>query len=155
MKNIRRPVVAIQSIAVASALLVGTSACTSTVPLESAEQANSYACAEFSVRLPDEIDQLSKRTTDAQATGAWGNPTAVIARCGLPEVTVSELRCITASDIDWLVDESKAPTYRFIAFGRSPATEIIVDSERASGASVLDALSKAVAATPLVRRCDS
>ena len=155
MKNLRRLCLT-AALTVASILgLFATTGCTSTVPLESAEAANSYACAEFSVRLPDEIELLAKRRTDAQATGAWGNPTAVIARCGLPEVTASELRCITASDIDWLVDDTKAPTYRFIAFGRNPATEIIVDSKRASGASVLDALAKAVAATPLDRRCNS
>lgn len=152
MKNLRRRWLTATLI---TGLTIATAACTSTVPLESAEQANSYACAEFSVRLPDLIEELPKRTTDAQATGAWGNPTAVIARCGLPEVNASELRCITASEIDWLVDESKAPTYRFIAFGRNPAIEIIVDSNRASGATVLEALAQAVAATPLDRRCSS
>ena len=153
MKNLRRALVVLVTATLSATLMLSTSACSATVPLESAEFANSYACAEFSVRLPDEIELLPKRTTDAQATAAWGDPTAVIARCGLPKVTVSQLRCITAAEIDWLVDESKAPVYRFISFGRNPATEIIVDSRRASGASALEGLSDAVAKTPQTVRC--
>jgi hypothetical protein len=52
-----------------------------------------------------------------------------------------------------LVDESNAPNYRFISFGRKPATEVIVDSNRVSGATVLEAIGKAVERTELVRYC--
>ena len=144
------------TLAYSSALLFASltlTGCTANVSLEAAADSNSYACAEFSVRLPDSVDSLAKRPTDAQATAAWGNPTAVIARCGLPEVSASKLRCVTASGVDWLVDEAKAPTYRFISFGRKPATEVIIDSSKVSGANVLDEISKAVQRTKLIRTC--
>jgi hypothetical protein len=150
MKNVRCLGLALAAVAIA----VTASGCTSTVSLEPAADANSVACAKFSVRTPDTIDNLAKRKTDAQATAAWGDPATVIARCGLPPVTASTLRCISASGLDWLVDDTKAPTYRFISFGRKPATEIIINSKRASGANVLDALSSAVAATPKVASCN-
>lgn len=130
--------------ALATLVLASTTACTATVSLQPAELANDPNCAEVSVRLPETIGTAPKRTTDAQATAAYGNPTAVIVRCGLPEVKVSKLRCVSTSDVDWLVDPSDAPRYRFISFGRKPATEVIIDSTKAVGVSTLDALAPAI-----------
>ena len=135
------------------ALTLSLSSCAATVSLEAAADSNNPACAEVSVRLPNQIDTLERRPTDAQATGAWGTPASVIARCGLPPVTVSQLPCITAGGVDWLVDESAKPSYRFISFGRNPATEVIVDSKLASGASALDAIGPAVAHIKTTDHC--
>lgn len=129
------------------------SGCSATVNLDAAPDANNPTCAEQAVRLPDEIEGLVRRTTNAQATGAWGTPTAAIFRCGITPVEVSELPCVTTSDIDWLVDDSNAPSYRFITFARTPATEVIVDSKVTSGAAVLDALAAAVARSEVSKRC--
>ena len=129
------------------------SGCATTVTLEAAEQANDPACAEVIVRLPDVIDTLPKRVTNAQSTAAWGEPTAVILRCGLPEVAASSLTCVTAGEIDWLVDESQSPNFRFITFGRNPATEVIVDSTAISGVSALESLSPAVENIPSTKNC--
>ncbi|MEY4554880.1 MAG: hypothetical protein RL197_1307 [Actinomycetota bacterium] len=125
------------SLTVLPLLLTG---CSATVHLSPADEANSVTCANLQVRLPDSVDGLALRSTDAQATAAWGQPTAVIFRCGLPLVTVSELPCVTSEGVDWLVDESKAPSYRFITFGRNPASEVIIDSTKAVGVNVLDQL---------------
>lgn len=127
--------------------------CSATVVLEPADDANNPKCAEVSVRLPSEIEQFGKRSTNAQATAAWGNPTAIVLRCGLPEVEVSTLTCVSSSDIDWLVDPSKAPSYRFITFGRNPAVEVIVDSTKVSGAAALDAVAAAVSQIEPTRAC--
>jgi hypothetical protein len=105
--------------------------CAATVNLEAAEDANNPACAEVMVRLPQALGDHSQRFTNAQATSAWGEPTAVIIRCGLPPVEVSELPCVSAGEIDWLVDDSAAPSYRFISFATNPAVEVVVDSNRA------------------------
>lgn len=137
----------------ASLLLVTLTACAPTVNLEAAELANDPACAEVTVRLPDVIDTHEKRVTNAQATGAWGEPSAVILRCGLPPVEVSTLSCVTASGVDWLVDDSESPTYRFITFGRTPATEVIVDSTAVAGVTALDALSSAVKNIAATKNC--
>ena len=143
------------SLAVLLALaLAGTlSGCAATVNLEAAALANDPACAEITVRLPDVIGDQNKRTTNAQATGAWGSPTSIILRCGLEPVTVSTLTCVTASEVDWLVDDSKAPSYRFITFGRRPATEVIVDSQVVAGVTSLDAVASAVQSIPATKTC--
>jgi uncharacterized protein YceK len=121
------------------------SGCTPIVHLAPADASNNVGCAELMVRLSDKVDGLSRRSTDAQSTAAWGEPAAVIFRCGLPEVKVSTLRCVTEQDIDWLVDDSAAPSYRFITFGRNPASEVIVDSRKAVGVNVLDEIGTTIA----------
>jgi hypothetical protein len=129
------------------------SACTPIVNLEAAPLANDPACAEITVRLPDEIDIHKRRSTNAQATGTWGDPAAVILRCGLEPVEASALTCVTAGDVDWLVDDSEAPSYRFITFGRSPATEVIVDSTVVAGVTALETLAGAVQNIASTKTC--
>jgi uncharacterized protein YceK len=135
-----------------SALLL--SGCAAVINLEAAPEANNPACAEVSVRLPDTMGEHEKRFTNAQATAAWGDPSAVILRCGLPPVEASLLPCATAGNVDWLVDDSQAPSFRFITFGREPAVEVIVDSERASGISTLESLSFAVGQIEASKFCE-
>lgn len=129
------------------------SACTATVNLDAAELANDPACAEIIVRLPEEVALLPIRNTNAQATAAWGEPTAVILRCGLEPADVSALPCVTAGDVDWLVDDSQKPSYRFITFGRKPATEVIVDSTAVAGVSALEAVAGAIQNIKATERC--
>ena len=142
--------------AMATLVLAGSlSACTANVSLEAAPDSNNPACAEVSVRLPEMVADQNKRVTDAQATGAWGNPTSVILRCGLPAVEVSTLPCVTASGVDWLVDDSKTPSYRFITFGRKPATEVIVDSRKVAGVTALSDLSTAIQSIEATKHCST
>lgn len=129
------------------------SGCSATVNLEPAPDANNPACAEVIVRLPDEIDGNKKRVTGAQATSAWGTPTAVIMRCGLEPVMASKLPCITQAGVDWLVDETNAPSYRFITFGRTPALEVVVDSNKVAGVTALDSLASQAKYLPSTRNC--
>ena len=140
-----------KSLLAAIALLL--SGCAPIVNLGAAEYSNDPLCAEVSVRLPAEIGELQKRQTNAQATGAWGDPSSVLLRCGLEGVEVSTLPCVSAGDVDWLVDDSDAPNYRFISYARFPAVEVIVDSENASGITALESLSQAVAQIPATKVC--
>ena len=138
---------------VLTASLLVLTGCAPVVPLEPAEQANDAECAEIIVRLPDELAGLAERRVNAQSTAAWGEPAAVILRCGLEPVEVSPLVCVTASDIDWLVDDSEAPSYRFITYARSPATEVIVDSNVVAGVTVLDELAASIGVLEASKRC--
>ena len=121
--------------------------------LEAAEDSNNPNCANVSVRLPDMLGGNQIRYTNAQATAAWGNPAAILLRCGLEAVEVSALPCVTAGTTDWLVDESEAPKYRFISYATTPAVEVIVDSEVASGISTLEGLSQAISVLPRTKVC--
>lgn len=116
--------------------------------MTSAGDANDPACAAVIVRLPASVDGQDRRWSDAQATGAWGTPTSVLLTCGLEAPGPSLLPCETAGGVDWLIDDSEAPHYRFTTFGRSPALEVYLDSSVVSGRSVLDSLGTAVQQLP-------
>ena len=140
----------ITAAALSLAFLTG---CAPTVVLDPAADANNPECAEIIVRLPDALADQPKRTVNAQSTAAWGEPVAVILRCGLEPVDVSPLPCVSASDIDWLIDNSNAPSFRFISYARFPATEVIVDSNKVAGVTVLEQLAQAVGVLGPTKRC--
>ena len=129
------------ALAAASLVLQG---CAPTVNLEAAPEANDPSCANMTVRLPDTLAGEVRRSVNAQATGAWGEPVSVIVRCGVPVPAPSPLPCFDVDGIDWLRDDSQAPSFIFTTYGLDPATEVIVDSERVSGTEVLFELSRAV-----------
>ncbi len=141
--------------AAAIALTLSLSACSPTVSLESAADANNPGCADVIVRLPSAVDGQERRTTNAQSTAAWGNPATVILRCGIEPVEISTLPCVTANGVDWIIDESAKPSFRFISFGRTPALEVIVDSENAVGVNALDSLAEAVKSIEPTKKCVS
>ncbi|MFT4219491.1 MAG: DUF3515 family protein [Microbacterium sp.] len=137
-----------------AAAAVGLAGCATTVSVEPAENANDPLCAEVSVRLPQTVDGEPRRWTDAQATAAWGEPTAaVILACGLEPPGPSTLTCRTVEGVDWLIDDSEAPNYRFTTFGRTPAVEVFLDYDRVSGADVLREVATAVSQLPVDGQC--
>ncbi|MFP7759841.1 DUF3515 family protein [Marisediminicola sp. LYQ134] len=131
---------------------VALTGCTATVPMEAAPEATDPLCAEITVRLPDTIGELEKRQTDAQATGAWGEPAVVLLTCGVAVPGPSEQRCVTIDGVDWLVDDSDDAFGRFTTYGRDPAVQVIVDSEFAE-ATALNELATAVGVNPVDREC--
>ncbi len=138
---------AIALAALALATMLG--GCAATVALQPADDAASPDCAPVSVRLPEVIDDLPARETNAQATGAWGDPVAVVLHCGVavPPPT-AEFACYTIEGVDWLVDPADAPNFVFTTYGRDPAVSIVVDSEVASGRTAIEAVSSAVSWLP-------
>lgn len=136
-----------------TSVVLGLTACSPIVPMDAAPDAANPMCAEVTVRLPDAIDNNAKRETDAQATGAWGNPATILLRCGVAVPGPSALLCVTLKGIDWLRDNSGAPNYVFTTYGRDPAVQVIVDGNRASGTNALVAVSNAVGSIPATRAC--
>lgn len=138
----------------AALVVLALAGCSPVVPLEPADDAASPLCAEVTVRLPDEIGELTRRQTNAQATGAWGEPASVLLRCGVPApAPTAEFPCVTVEGVDWLRDDTDAPNFVFTSYGREPAVEVIVDSEAASGLDALSALAAAVGRLPVVGAC--
>lgn len=140
-----------RSVRSAATLLVlgaALTGCASTVSLQPAPEANTPACADVTVRMPDSVDGQPRRFTDAQATGAWGDPAAVILTCGVPEIGPSTLPCQSVNGVDWVIDEADAPRYRVTSFNRTPAVEIYLDNDVVSSAQVLDRLSQIVTVLP-------
>ncbi len=100
------------------------------------------------MRLPDSVDGQPRRWTDAQATGAWGDPASVIITCGVAELGPTTLPCTPSNGVDWVIDDSDAPRYRVTTFDRTPAVEVYLDNDVVSSAQVLDTLSQVVTVLP-------
>ncbi|WP_349899368.1 DUF3515 domain-containing protein [Parafrigoribacterium soli] len=132
--------------AAALPLLLALSACAPTVALKPAADATNPKCADVIVHLPGSVADQSLRDTDAQATGAWGDPAAVILRCGVTPPGPTSSQCATVKGIDWVVDDTKKPVYTFTTYGRTPAVQVVVDSNLTNGQGtiVLDQLSNAI-----------
>jgi len=142
------------------ALLLAASAlalagCAPTVSLDPAADSNSPGCAEISVRLPDTVADKAERQTDAQATGAWGDPTAVILRCGVPPIGATTKPCVNVNGVDWvLMTDPAAKTIVYQTFGRTPATEVIIDHvSGVSDSSVLPEFASAVSTVKQTQKC--
>ncbi|HEX6954582.1 MAG TPA: DUF3515 family protein, partial [Agromyces sp.] len=120
-------------------------ACSRPVPFEPAPDAVDPECAAVVVRLPDAVAGQEARETDAQGTGAWGTPASVLLRCGVEPPGPTTLRCVSVDEVDWIIDESDAPRYRFTTYGRTPAVEVVVDNDVVSGTTVVADLSPAIA----------
>jgi Protein of unknown function (DUF3515) len=137
-----------------AALTVLLAGCAPAVALEPADDAVNPACAEVIVRLPETVAELPRRLTNAQATGAWGEPASVLLRCGVPvPAPTATLPCVTVDGVDWLRDDSDDPNFVFTTYGRNPAVEVIVDYDAASGFSALSDLARAVSELPLEGQC--
>ena len=143
----------IAAIVAVAALAFGLAGCATSVPMEPAEGANDPACADVIVRLPDTVSDLERRSTNAQSTGAWGDPVGVELRCGTPTSGPTTDLCVTVKGVDWIIDESQAPLYRFEAYGREPGLEVFVNSELASGTLVATDLANVAGMLPQKREC--
>ncbi|WP_245907339.1 DUF3515 family protein [Leucobacter massiliensis] len=141
----------------AAAALAGAAslltACAGDVPMDAAPGANDPACADVIVRLPSTVAELPKRTTNAQATGAWGDPAAVQLQCGIEPSGPTTDSCVNVNGVDWIIDDSAAPIYRFEAYGRDPGLVVFVDSEQVSGTEAVLDLSAVVQLLPQERKC--
>ena len=121
--------------------------CSPIVALDPAPHANDPACADVIVRLPDTLQNLPRRETNAQATGAWGEPAAILLRCGVTVPTASDLPCVETDGFQWLRDDSKAPNYVFTSYGRTPAIAVVIDQTKLSPGPALQDLEPLVAFT--------
>jgi hypothetical protein len=154
---VRLPRTVIASVLLASAIAAVLSGCSPIVALNPAPHANDPACADVIVRLPATVENLPKRETNAQATGAWGDPSTVLLRCGVKVPTVSDLPCVQIdNDVYWLRDDSNAPTYVFTSYGRTPAVAVVIDQRKLAPGLVLADLDAVIAFTkPNGRVCSS
>ena len=97
LRSARIRLAAALSVAATSILLVG---CTAAVPLQPAADANNPACADVIVHLPATVADQAERETNAQATGAWGDPAAVLLHCGVPVPGPTTTPCLNVNGID-------------------------------------------------------
>ncbi|WP_405217112.1 DUF3515 domain-containing protein [Agrococcus sp. Ld7] len=149
----------IRILAATALVLLAVAGCARTVSLPPADQASDPGCAEVIVTLPETIGRegglevLERRTTTAQGTAAWGDPSAVTLRCGMPVPAPSTLQCVSVGGVDWLQVGQEESVFTFVSYGREPATEVVIDTAMVTGATALDAISSSVDRTELVGAC--
>ncbi|WP_241156242.1 DUF3515 family protein [Leucobacter chromiireducens] len=145
-----RAVSVLAAIGGVATLLTG---CAGTVPMDPAVDANNPACADVIVRLPQTVAGEERRATTAQSTGAWGDDVAVQLVCGVEPSGPTTDSCVNVNGVDWVIDESASPIYRFEAYGRDPGLAVFVDSEQVSGTEVAVDLSAVAKELPQTRQC--
>ena len=158
------------------------SGCTSTLVVEPAPYATAAGCADVMLRLPEDIGDYGERKTSAQATEGWGEPAAVVLRCGMEPPAPTTDPCVTVDGVDWIApvedtggDGATAnpqpagagtdgpagdaaagggdSSWTFVSYGRTPAVEVIIDTTKLSGAAVLSAVSPAVSTLEKTGEC--
>ena len=149
--NIRTRALTFGTLSVAVGLSVA--GCAGQVPMTAAADSNNPDCAAVTVRLPNTVADLPKRETNAQATGAWGSPASILLTCGVEVPGPSTLPCVSVNDVDWIEDDSQAPLYRYTSYGRTPAVEVVIDSDAVSGTTTLVDLGAAVSVLPQTAKC--
>jgi len=147
------PIRVLLATALAAAATLALAGCAPAVALEPAADANNPRCAEVTVRLPDVVAELPERGTDAQATGAWGDPATVLLHCGVAIPGPTTQQCQSVNGVDWIIDDADAPNYRFTTFGRTPAVEIVLDGDAVASSTVLADLAPAVSVLPVTGKC--
>lgn len=139
-------------LATAAAAGLALSACSPVVDVSPAKDAANPACAPMMVALPDAIGDAGLRKTNSQATAAWGDPSKVILRCGVNVPGPTTDRCVSVNGVDWVIKEGD-PVWTLTTFGREPATEILMNPDLISSATVLADLSAAAGKIKPTRNC--
>ncbi|XKF78475.1 DUF3515 domain-containing protein [Glutamicibacter arilaitensis] len=145
-----------------SALVVGLavfapmlSACGSIAAVEPAADAGNPLCAEMMVILPDFIGDAERRSTNSQATSAWGDPSKVVLRCGVEVPGPTTDPCVSVNDVDWIAHEGDGGVWTLTTYGRTPATEVVLDPQVIPSSTVLASLSQAASRIPAEGACVS
>ncbi|MEG3616741.1 MULTISPECIES: DUF3515 domain-containing protein [Isoptericola] len=135
-------------------------ACTPTIGVEAAPDADDPDCAPVMLALPDVVaGDLERAKVNAQATAAWGEPgAAVTLRCGVEQPGPSPdcQRIETANgSVDWIVESNDTGTWRFTTYGRSPAIEVTVPPAVTTdhSTSFIADLTGAIGQVPQTRQC--
>ncbi|WP_104088257.1 DUF3515 family protein [Arthrobacter sp. GMC3] len=136
----------------AALTLVVLTGCAPSVEVSAAEDSNNPACAPMMVALPDTLADAPKRTTTSQATAAWGDPSLLVLRCGVPVPGPTTDSCVSVNGVDWVIKEGD-PAWTLTTYGRNPATEIVFDPKKIASSSVLPELANAAAKIPSTREC--
>lgn len=136
----------------AAASLLALTACAPSVTITAADDANNPACAPMMVALPDSLADAKRRTTTGQATAAWGEPSLVVLRCGVPVLGPTTDKCVTVNGVDWVLKQ-KDQTWTITTYGRNPATELVLKENTIPSDTVLTEISAAAAKIPATRSC--
>ncbi len=127
-------------------ILVGVSACSSSLSVEPAEGAESQFCTDLGAILPVSLGGALLRDTNpnSPATKAWGDP-AIVLRCGaaIPTAYSVSSQLLTVNDVNWYPEELEAGV-RFTSMETSELVEVSLPAAYQNTADILTELSSAI-----------
>ncbi|MCF3180717.1 DUF3515 domain-containing protein [Streptomyces polychromogenes] len=108
-------------------------------------------CAALHKKLPETVSGLDRSATEPESdlTAAWGGP-AIVLRCGIPKpakMADPKADGVEVNGVGWLVERPADGGLKFTTGSRLAYTEVWIDKEHATDASMLVGLSAAVAKT--------
>ena len=119
---------------VVAAMLAG---CAQAAVVDPAPYAADPDCARVMLAMPAVVGGLDVRGTTSQATAAYGDEFPLVVRCGVEPPGPTTAQCVSfdadGGALDWVVLEEDGQ-WRATSFGRSPAVEVLIPSERADDA---------------------
>lgn len=139
----------------AAGALLALTGCATAASVEAAPHAQDPACADVMLTLPEEIGDYSQRPTTSQATSVWGDPLAVVLRCGVEPIGPTEHPCVAPAGVDWVWIDHEDHV-QLISFGREPSVEVLLDGEHLSENTTMNAqfaLSEPVSGIEQTREC--
>ncbi|MFT4147560.1 MAG: DUF3515 domain-containing protein [Micrococcaceae bacterium] len=110
-----------------------------TLAVEAAPDSNNPNCAKIMLAMPKKVSDFKQRETTSQGTTAYGDPSVLIVRCGLPAIQATSDPCVSVNDIDWISkqDTEKPDTWIFTSYGKSPTVEVLLDNTKISSSDAL------------------
>jgi hypothetical protein len=127
-------------------ILVGLSACSSSLNVEPPEGAENQFCVDLGATLPVSLGGALLRDTNPNSSGtkAWGDP-AIVLRCGvaLPKSYSAASQLLTVNNIDWYPEELQAGV-RFTSMETIELVEVSIPSTYETTAEILTELSSAI-----------
>ncbi|MGP5587355.1 DUF3515 domain-containing protein [Glutamicibacter ardleyensis] len=127
--------------------------CASLAAVEPASDAGNPVCAEMMVILPQFIGDAERRSTNSQATATWGDPSQVVLRCGVEVPGPTTDPCVSVNEVDWIAHEGEDGVWTLTTYGRTPATEVVLDPQVIPSSTVLASLSQAASRIPAQGAC--
>nr|WP_314315467.1 DUF3515 family protein [Kocuria rhizophila] len=141
--------------ALTSALVL--TGCGSAVAVDGAPDGANPDCAPVMLAMPADVSGMSQRETSSQGTTAYGDPSAMIVRCGVAEPGPTTQPCTDVNGVDWLISEvpDQKNQWRAVTYGRSPAVEVLFDGDRVPSSTALVDTGSAVQNITQTRQCES
>lgn len=140
-------------VVIASGLLL-TACGPGAVVVDAAEDAANPDCAPAMIAMPGEISDQDQRETTSQATTAYGDPSAMVVRCGVTPPAPTTDMCTRVNGVDWIIRETDDPDqWQATTYGRVPAFEVTFDTTVVPSSTALIDLGSAVSTVDQQREC--
>nr|WP_081993915.1 DUF3515 family protein [Kocuria sp. ZOR0020] len=125
-----------------------------TVSVTAAEDAANPDCAPAMLAMPDAISDQDQRQTTSQGTTAYGDPAAMVVRCGVTPPAPTTDMCSRVNGVDWIIRETDDPNqWQATTYGRNPAFEVTFDTTVVPSSTALIDLGSAVTTVDQDREC--